>query len=113
MEQTMDTVSEDLQQSGERMASDVESIKSSFAQLRRDVVDLVSNALGLGRSGAEYAKGSAGTAVEALKTRLTDLKDRGADQVHVVEKKIEDNPIPAALIAFGIGFVIAKVLTRR
>lgn len=113
METTLDRAADDVQHAEKQLSSDIESIKSSFSSLRRDVMDLLSNAFGLGRTGAEYARGGASNAVEAMKSRLADLKERGADQVSAVEKKIEDNPIPAALIAFGVGFVIAKILTRR
>ena len=113
MDSTLDQAAETLEKSGGRMSDDVESIKSSFSQLRRDVMDLLSNAFGLGKSSAEYAKGNAAHAVEAMKSRLNDFKDRGAEQLGSVEKRIEDNPLPAALIAFGVGFVVAKILTRR
>jgi ElaB/YqjD/DUF883 family membrane-anchored ribosome-binding protein len=95
------------------LSSELETVKEGFAQLRQDVVDLFSQAFGLGRSSAYAAKQGATDAVESLKERLADLKDRGAERLEVVEKKIEDNPLPAALIAFGVGFVLAKILTRR
>lgn len=113
MESTMDRSTKGVEKAGEQMTEDLDSIKSSFTALRRDVMDLLSNAFGLGKSGAEYAKGNAAEAVESMKSCLADLKDRGSDKVHAVEKQIEDNPLPAALIAFGVGFVIAKILTRR
>lgn len=113
MSTTMDQAANETKRAGGRVTDDVESIKSSFSQLRHDVLELLGSAFGLGKSGAEYAKDSAGDAVEAMKLRLTDLKERGADRMHAVEKKIEENPLPAALIAFGVGFLIAKILTRR
>jgi ElaB/YqjD/DUF883 family membrane-anchored ribosome-binding protein len=114
MESTFDRATEAVERNGgQKLSSDVETIKASLTQLRRDVVDLLSNAFGLGRHGAEFAKENATDAVESLKARLADLKDRGVVKMHTVEKKIEDNPLPAALIAFGVGFVLAKILTRR
>lgn len=114
MGNTMNRVAEKLEQAGgDKVAGDVDDIKASFTQLRHDVMGLLNSAFGLGRHGAEAAKDNAADAVESLKSRLNDLKDQGADKVHSFEKKIEDNPLPAALIAFGIGFVIAKILTRR
>ncbi|HEY7090945.1 MAG TPA: hypothetical protein VH518_22805 [Tepidisphaeraceae bacterium] len=95
------------------VSAELESVKEGFVQLRQDVIDLFSQAFGLGRSKAYAAKQSAADAVDSLKERLAGLKDRGAEQLETVEKKIEDNPLPAALIAFGVGFVLAKILTRR
>jgi len=96
-----------------RMNEDVENLKGSFSQLRHDVVDLLTQAFGLSKTGAEAARDGAHDVVEALKKRLEGVKDRGAAQVATVEKKIEENPISSALIAFGIGYVVAKLLSRR
>lgn len=106
-----DRVNEVMDSTG--MSSDVESIKSSFADLRRDVGELLSSAFGLGKTGANAAKDGASDAFDSLKERFADLKDRGADKMSGLEKKIEDNPIAAALIALGVGYVIAKFLTRK
>lgn len=92
---------------------EVEAIKDGVAKLKADVVEIFSHAFGIGRTASDSAKGSAGDAVENLKSRLSDLKDRGADQYSSFESKIEENPLPAALIAFGVGFVVAKILSRR
>lgn len=99
--------------SSDRMSSDLEHLKSSFSQLRQDVVDVLGQTLGLGRSGADYAKDGANHAMENVKARLAELKQRGADSVSSVEKQIEDRPLQAALIAFGVGFIVAKFLSRR
>jgi len=113
MSSTMDRVTEKVKEASGNMSGEVESLKSSFGQLRHDVMDLLGHAFGIGREGAGAAKEGAAEAVDALKSRLTDLKTRGADGVSAVERKIEENPLPAALIAFGVGYVIAKIMTRR
>ena len=113
----MASVSERVDQlspgSSARVSQELDNLKSSFGQLRQDVSNLLSEAFGLGRTGAGIARDGANTAVESLKSRMSDLKDRGAEQVASVEHRIEENPLTSALIAFGIGFVLAKILTRR
>jgi len=109
----MDRVVDKVKEASPNMHGELESLKSSFGQLRGDVMDLLSHAFGVGREGAGAAKEGASEAMEALKDRMKDLKARGSDGVSAVEKKIEENPIPAALIAFGVGYVLAKFLTRR
>lgn len=94
----------------EQVNAELDGLKNSFAQLKHDMVDLFSRAFGLGRTSADAAKGQAADAMETLKHRLADLKERGSDQVAVVGKKIEENPLPSALIAFGVGFILAKLL---
>ncbi|MBC7783551.1 MAG: hypothetical protein H7144_06905 [Burkholderiales bacterium] len=93
--------------------SELDSLKESFSQLRTDVVDVLNHAFGLGRSSAEAAKESASDAVVRVKDQISSLKERGTDSLSNVERKIEENPLPAALIAFGAGYLIAKVLGRR
>jgi len=98
--------------SGE-MSKDMENLKSSFSRLRNDVVELLTQALGAGKTGAGIARDGTSQAVDSLKSRFSDLKDRGSEGVATVEHQIEENPLASALIAFGIGFVLAKILTRR
>lgn len=109
-ESIQNRVKEQLGADRDRVAAELDGIKDSFAQLKHDMVDLFSRAFGLGRTGADVAKGQASDAVENLKQRLSELKERGSDRVAVVGKKIEENPVPAALIAFGVGFLLAKLL---
>jgi ElaB/YqjD/DUF883 family membrane-anchored ribosome-binding protein len=95
------------------VSDEVDELKKSFTQLRADVVDLFGHVFGLGKSGAEAARGSASDAMENLKSKLNDLKDRGSDQVASVCKKVEENPMASAMIAFGVGFLLAKMMHRR
>lgn len=113
METVADQAAETTDKARSVMSEDLESVKVSFQHLRTDVMELLSSAFGLGKTGAGFAKGEADHAVAAMKAKLTGLKDKGSEKVQSLEGKISENPIPAALIAFGIGFLIAKVLARR
>ena len=113
MDSTIERDMDEMGKSHERIQRDLEGVKHSFGGLRKDVLDLLGAALGLGKHSAELAKDNAADAVETMKHRLHDLKDKGVEQVHQVEKKIADNPVPAMLIAFGAGFVLARMLTRK
>jgi ElaB/YqjD/DUF883 family membrane-anchored ribosome-binding protein len=95
------------------MASEVDSLKHGFAQLRADVVDLFSHAFGAGKSGAEAIGGSATDAMESLKGKVAELKKRGTNTVESIGDKIGEHPISSTIIAFGIGFILAKLLRRR
>ena len=97
----------------EKMHTELEELKSGFAQLRSDVVNLFSHAMGFGRNGAQVAKESAAEQYESLKNRFADFKQRGAEQFGSVSKQVEEHPLGAAMIAFGIGFVFAKLMHRR
>src|SRR5262245_28077394 len=95
------------------MSSEMQQLKDGFSQLRADVADLLSHAFGWSRSGAARARDSANDAMESLKSKFTDFKARGSDQLESFEQKIEENPLASALIAFGVGFLVAKMFGRR
>ena len=80
---------------GDRFSADLESLHESFAQLREDVTTLLDNALGTAKSGASA------------------VKDRGTESVEHLGDTISEQPLLSAAIALGIGFVIAKMMTRH
>jgi ElaB/YqjD/DUF883 family membrane-anchored ribosome-binding protein len=95
------------------VSHEIEAIKDGLGQLRDDVVELFGHALGAGRSSASAAKDTATESIERVKQRFYDLKDRGADQVSEFEEMISEYPIRSALIAFGVGYLFAKLFSRR
>jgi ElaB/YqjD/DUF883 family membrane-anchored ribosome-binding protein len=113
MASVVEQVKQQTSQHSDRLSEDLEQLKSSFGQLRSDVTDLLTRAMGFGRHGAYMARDGASAAVDVARSRLSDLKDRGYEGVQSVEQRIEENPLTSALIAFGVGFVLAKILTRR
>jgi ElaB/YqjD/DUF883 family membrane-anchored ribosome-binding protein len=114
MEVIMESILEPTDTSkSEKMHTEFEELKSGFSQLRSDVMNLVSHAMGFGRNGAGVAKESAAEQYENLKNRFADLKERGAYQLDAVSKQVEEHPLGAAMVAFGIGFVFAKLMHRR
>ena len=96
-----------------RLPSDLDTLKSSFAQLRDDVTKLLHDALGTGKSGAGMLKDRASSALVDAKNRVGDLKDYGVESVEEFGQKIGERPLLSAAIALGIGFVLAKLLTTR
>ena len=97
----------------DRFAFDIETLKSSFAQLRDDLTKLLDNTVGTGKSGAGMLKDRASTAVVDLEDRMYDLKDRGVESVEKFGQKISERPLLSAAIALGIGFVVAKLLAMK
>jgi hypothetical protein len=94
-------------------AADIESLKHSFGQLRSDLTGLINNALGAGKSGSGVLREQVGSAAGELKEKIVGLKDKGAHSAEALEEKFSDHPLATALIAFGAGFIIAKILTRK
>ena len=101
----------------ERLSEDYESLRDGMTQLRSDVVELISHAFGLGKSSASSlgssVKDRASDAMECLKDEISQMRKRGGEQVEAVGKRIEDHPIASTAIAFGVGFILAKLVSRK
>jgi ElaB/YqjD/DUF883 family membrane-anchored ribosome-binding protein len=94
-------------------SSDIESLKKSLAQLRTDVTSLLGTALNVGKTGAHVAKEQGAAAVDGVKHKIHDLKDKGAETAEAFEHKISDNPLTSVILAFGIGFILARIFSRK
>ena len=101
----------------DRLAADFDQLKQNFSQFRDDVSDILKNAVGIGKKNASAVKGQAGDAATTYygqaKDTYEDYKSRGNQQVEHLGEQIGDHPLAAAAIAFGVGFVVAKLLTKR
>jgi ElaB/YqjD/DUF883 family membrane-anchored ribosome-binding protein len=95
------------------ISKEMENLKKSFAQLRSDLTSIVGSALGAGKSGAHVVKDHVDSVVDGAKNKLHDLKDKGAESAEAIEQKISDNPLVSVLIAFGVGFLLARIFTRK
>ncbi len=101
----------------DRLTGDISELKSSFAKLRSDVMTLLSDSVGVGKSVGKSGKAAmsdqATSAVDGLRDEFDHLKDRGAESLDALGKKIGDNPVASAMIAVGVGFVLAKLFTSK
>lgn len=123
-----DDVKKDLKQvkddAKDRFANDIDELKVSFSQLKEDLQKMFDDVVGTGRAGARVmgdhanqaygsVKEQAQYAYDRARKNARDLKDRGADQVDMLGEKIAENPLTAAAIAFGVGFIISRLMSRR
>ena len=90
----------------ERMSGDVELLKDAFSQLHKDVLHVLHDALGIGKS-------SATGAVNSARSHLNDLKDAGSDQMTAIANRIGSHPIAITAIAFGVGILVSRLLSQR
>jgi ElaB/YqjD/DUF883 family membrane-anchored ribosome-binding protein len=101
----------------ERIQSDLRDLKNNFNQLKNDVSTIVANAVGATKSSArgsvDVARDQANAAVERARESYEELKAKGTDQYAHLGQLVGDRPVTSALVAFGVGFVLAKFLTRR
>ena len=98
---------------GDKMSREIDAIKQGLGELRNDVTELLNHAVGVGKGGAEVAKERASDAMDRLKEKFSEMKDRGADSVNTVQRRIQQSPFRSVLIAFGAGYIFAKLSSRR
>ncbi|MDP1628640.1 hypothetical protein [Parvibaculum sp.] len=60
---------------------------------------------------AAAAAGAAGTLEEGLASAEM-IRERMQEGLDDVQKQIDAHPVPSALLAFGLGFLIGRLLTR-
>lgn len=103
-------------ESRERLSADLEHLKSSFAQLKSDVTHLINTTVGAGKASLHAVRDQAGSSVESavgeVKGKVNDLTDRSQKQLEQFGELVSERPLTSALVAFGVGFVIAKILSR-
>jgi ElaB/YqjD/DUF883 family membrane-anchored ribosome-binding protein len=99
--------------SNDGISAEMEHLKKSFSQLRTDLTSLVGSALGAGKTGAHVVKEHATAAVDGVKHKVSDLKDKGVETEKAIEQKIADHPLASVVIAFGVGFMLARIITRK
>jgi ElaB/YqjD/DUF883 family membrane-anchored ribosome-binding protein len=80
------------------MNDDISQLRDDLAQLRKDVAILAEDLLGTAKSGASAAAAAA--------------KKRGAEVAEALEDQIQEHPLSAVGVAFGVGLLVGAILRR-
>ncbi|MCU0735592.1 MAG: hypothetical protein MUF20_08710 [Methylotetracoccus sp.] len=91
----------------EKLKADFATLNQSVGDLARDVKALLATTL---QGGEDKARASVRDTVEELKERLQESRGRGRRYVEAGEQQIGEHPYTALITAFGLGFIIAKLL---
>lgn len=96
------------------LAKELEQMRSDMAALRADVAALAKELKKMGSAKAESVKDSLEEEIskgrDALRDLLAEARVRGLDVKNSVEGRVEEHPYTSLLTAFGVGFVIAKLM---
>lgn len=81
------------------LKGEVDALKQDLAKVRQDLRELTDTAAHLGRDSAKYAREQIGENLQACMTCVDDYMHK--------------QPLKTVAMAFGAGFVLAKVFGRR
>jgi ElaB/YqjD/DUF883 family membrane-anchored ribosome-binding protein len=97
--------------------AEMEALKTEMAKLRADFAGVAAALKGVGTAEAGVMRESSGEFIaslkEQLKCALEGAKERGKKSVEAVECQVGEHPFISLLAAFGIGFVVGKLLDRK
>src|SRR3984893_12386844 len=86
--------------------------KTQAAGRAREATGTAQNPYGQAKDAARDATDAAVNYAKAAKDSYDNRGETFRDGSQAVAKKVQDNPLPALLIAGGIGFALALLMTR-
>ncbi len=98
----------------EEIRKEVDALKNDIAQLRQDIAGLTAAVKDAAANKIDDTKSQArdklNSVWENLESKLDAALGQGREGVRNVEQKIGEHPTGSVLTAFGVGFLIAKLL---
>lgn len=98
----------------EEIRKELDALKNDIAQLRKDIASLSTAVKDVAADkvadGKAQAKEKAAGAWEDIERKLDEVLGEGRETVRNVEQKIGEHPTGSLLTAFGVGFIIAKLM---
>lgn len=85
--------------------SDTEQLRADLDQIQKDVAALTETLKNLGAD-----RGQEG--LDAVKRAAAATESQVKAAVKSVEDQVSERPFPSVLVAFGLGFLIGKLLDR-
>ncbi|MEJ2552790.1 MAG: hypothetical protein P8164_05805 [Gammaproteobacteria bacterium] len=98
----------------ESIRKEMDALKADIAKLREDIVGLTGAVKGAASENVAGAKAQAEERLHEawsdIERRLQDVLAEGKTTFNKAEQQVGEHPVGSVLTAFGIGFIIAKLL---
>jgi len=98
----------------DELTRELEQMRSDMAALRADVAELAKALKTMGANKAESVKDTIEEEIrerrDALREKLDEARARGQEVKDGLEDRMETHPYTSLLTAFGVGFVLAKLM---
>lgn len=99
------------------LSREMESLKADLTKLREDFAGVTAALKEAGYKKTDDARQGLvdlmNSLLDELRGAMGQAKDTGKKSVETVGHQIEQRPLTSLFTAFGVGFVIAKLLHRR
>jgi ElaB/YqjD/DUF883 family membrane-anchored ribosome-binding protein len=106
----MDVSSKRKSENGE---VDLDTIVADVATLKRDIAKILEHVkTATVDSAVDTAQGLAEELSDTAAGIYKDLSKRGQRTVKVVSRKVEDQPVMSLLVAFSVGLVVSRLISR-
>jgi len=96
------------------LRDEMDALKADVALLREDILSLTDalkgNASESARAGQAKTRERFQDVWEEFEKRFEDVVDGGRSTLDLAEQKVSEHPTGSILTAFGLGYIIAKVL---
>ena len=96
--------------------NDLEQLKTDMAKLRADLAAIGDGVRKMGTEAVGQTqakvKSAAQDALDEFQKKLNEAKSQGQKAVHDLEGEIKEKPLTSLAVAFGVGFVLSKLLDR-
>lgn len=89
--------------------SDVEALRNDFKQVKEDLVELTKTLSQLTSKQANESLDDLKQARDKIETQLRQVAGEARD---TLEARVKDQPLGTLLIAFGVGLLIGKTVSR-
>lgn len=91
-----------------QLKKDIEALKGDIQQLSSTIKELVKDKATEGKS-----KAFDELHIDDLKEQLDSLKAKGKDGLGSVEDEIKTHPLRSTALSFGVGFLIALMISKK
>lgn len=91
---------------------DIDAVLADVAALKRDLAKAIARFKDTTTDTAEDAQDFVEEIRDELAGIVKDASKRGSRTMKSVGRKVEDQPVAALLIAFGVGFILSRLISR-
>ena len=100
----------------EEYQKEMDTLKADISQLRTDMGELMERFREMGQERVDDTRSKARSEVERLREQLNQAYEKarqeGREYYDTAQQRLEEHPMTSVGLAFGLGILIGKILSR-